>query len=327
MTSSSAIARRTARALPALMAALACWNCGGTSAPTTPTAAPPGGTATLSGTVTATNGNQPLARATVTIGGVTATSDDSGGFSLSLPAMAGAAPWSVSGPGVVTHGGMLTAGATRSLNLDAIVQSAAFDLGFYRELARNSLEAPVQPLRRLAVAPRVYIRTVDAAGRAIDAATLDSVSSTIMAVSSRWTGGRFSVTTVERGTDTHDGQPGWITVRFPAVLSSVRCGLTVASPDGATMDLEYDNPLCSCGGFKVAPRTVGHETGHAFGFFHTDAGTDLMWGGAWPASLCTLGPTDREQYHASIVYARPVGNTDPDNDPTGTVLLRPMQIP
>ena len=318
---------RIVDALPALVAALACWNCGGTSAPTTPTPAPPTGTATLSGTVTATNGNQPLPRAAVTIGGVSATSDDSGSFMLSVPAVASVIPWSVSGPGVVTHGGMLTAGGARSLNLDAIAQNGAFDLGFYRQLARNSLEAPVQPLRRLAVAPRIYVRTVDAAGRPIQAETLDSVSSTIAAVAARWTGGRFSVTTVERGTDTHDGQPGWITVRFPAVQSTVRCGLTVASPDGATMDLEYDNPLCTCGGFKVAPRTIAHETGHAFGFFHTDGSTDLMWGGAWPASLCSAGPTDREQYHAAIVYARPVGNTDPDNDPTGAVLLRPMRIP
>ena len=314
----------------ALATALVCWSCGGTTAPATPT--PTGstgstGTAAVSGTVTATNGGQPLPRATITIGSASATSDAGGNYGLSVSTTAGAVPWSVSGPGAITHAGLLTAGAPRTLNLDAIAQGTAFDLGFYRELARNSLEAAVQPLRRLTVAPRVYLRTVDTNGRAIEPATLDLVASTITAVSSRWTGGRFSVTTVERGTDTHDGQPGWITVRFPAVQSSVRCGLTVASPDGATMDLEYDNPLCSCGGFKVAPRTVGHETGHAFGFFHTDGATDLMWGGAWPASLCSAGPTDREQYHAAIVYARPVGNTDPDTDPAGVVLLRPMQIP
>jgi len=37
-------------------------------------------------------------------------------------------------------------------------------------------------------------------------------------------------------------------------------------------------------------------------------------------------PTARELYHAALGYKRPVGNRDPDTDPTSAVTLAPLVV-
>jgi hypothetical protein len=32
--------------------------------------------------------------------------------------------------------------------------------------------------------------------------------------------------------------------------------------------------------------------------------------------ICNLVPTDKERFHAALAYSRPVGNMDPDRDPS-----------
>ena len=44
-----------------------------------------------------------------------------------------------------------------------------------------------------------------------------------------------------------------------------------------------------------------------------------MSGGIWTDP--DMHVTERERYHAAIAYTRPVGNTDPDNDPVGQAFL------
>ena len=70
------------------------------------------------------------------------------------------------------------------------------------------------------------------------------------------------------------------------------------------------------------PWLVRHELGHAFGYWHTDNPTDVMYGIAGLG--CEGMPSARERYHAAIAYSRPVGNRDPDDDTsTATILSLP----
>ena len=69
---------------------------------------------------------------------------------------------------------------------------------------------------------------------------------------------------------------------------------------------------------------VRHELGHALGFRHTAAQGELMSQASWtsPTGL----PSAPELAAAVIAYARPVGNTDPDIDPSGAVTLAPLAV-
>jgi hypothetical protein len=61
------------------------------------------------------------------------------------------------------------------------------------------------------------------------------------------------------------------------------------------------------------------------GFWHTDSPADLMW---HISGTCDNAmPSARELAHAAIAYRRPVGNTDPDVDPTTAVNLKPLRVP
>jgi hypothetical protein len=59
------------------------------------------------------------------------------------------------------------------------------------------------------------------------------------------------------------------------------------------------------------------------GFYHTDSQNDVMSDGG----TCDEEPSGRERYHAAIAYARPPGNSDPDNDPPRpTFSVGPMVV-
>ena len=133
----------------------------------------------------------------------------------------------VSAPGHITRE---TAIATATVDL--IRDAAPFDLAFYRQLVRNAFEAPdsIQPLRRQRQSPRVYVRTVDEAGAAIDAATLRVVTDNITArLIESLSGGAITLAALESGTDTRIGMPGWITVSWPTLEG--RCGQATVGGD------------------------------------------------------------------------------------------------
>lgn len=178
---------------------------------------------------------------------------------------------------------------------------------YYREIACNGLENPnhPEPVRRWTIAPKVYIRTVDQAGAPIDAVTLDTVQAAMVDVAPAWSGGRFGLASVERGTDTREGVSGWITVKWPAPdKGDFYCGLTQQGTDGGWIELHYaaaSNCGCLGGGSKIKPVIAKHELGHALGYWHTDGtGYDIMS----PQSLaaCDASPSAREIQAAAYHY-------------------------
>jgi len=303
-----------------------CVGCG-KSSPTSPTPAvapqpQPAQPITLAMHVTATNGGQPLSGVSVTAGTFSAITDGSGAATYqSLPASS--IGLSLSGAGIVPRTVIVAANASRDLEVDAI-STTGFDLNFYRQLVRNAFSEPgsLQPLRRWTQPPQIYLRTIDEAGTPVDARTLETTARTLVDTAGMWTGGRFGLASLERGTDTRAGAAGWITVRWS--LETAFCGSADVARSGGVIDLNYKaGGGCRCAGVsEIRPRTVRHELGHAFGFWHTDSTTDLMSGTG--VAGCDALPSARERAAAAVAYARPVGNMDPDVDPASAVNLAPM---
>lgn len=174
------------------------------------------------------------------------------------------------------------------------------DLSFYREIGCNAFDLPLQSVRRWNVAPKLYLRTVDDAGAPIDAVTLDTVQNAMIDVAPKFTAGRFGLEGVLRGTDTREGQTGWITVKWPTAGLTGLCGRSDVGRDGGTIELNTVSPTCGCNSSKIRPRTASHELGHALGYWHTDSTADLMSGQA--VQGCDQQPSARELAAAAYQY-------------------------
>lgn len=312
-----------------------CVACGGKSSPAGPsstttttisTVVP--ATITLTGHLTATNGGQALVGVQAAIGASSSLTDGAGSFRAEL-APGSSLRLALTGSGIVPRNLSVATAATRDLAVSAIALGGSFDLTFYRQFVRNGFERPstLQPLRRWTQNPNIYLKTLDDAGVALDARTLDVTEATIRETVPLWTAGMFAAN-VERGTGTKDGVTGWITVHWQSIhgvpFSGVEfCGNAVVGANPGTINLAYAG-ICRCVGVEITPLIVRHEVGHAMGFWHTDSVNDLMNGAG--TNACDQKPSARERAHAAIAYTRPVGNLDPDSDPVGSVALRPMVV-
>jgi len=276
----------------------------------------------MKGRVVATVTGQPLGGVALTVGSAGTTSDASGSFHVTSGVTA-AQPYSLEGPGILARRGFI-AFAERDVTLDAISTTAPFDLERFREIARGSLDydgAP-QPLRRWASAPRLYLRTVDESGNAIDPATLQTAADVLRNTIESFTGGKFGFAEYVQGTETRLGVPGWLTVRWVEDIIGA-CGASDIARSGGSIELYYRDPHCACGNSAIRPRTIRHELGHAMGLWHSGDPADVMFG---IGRTCDQLPSERERHVAAILYSRPAGNMDPDTDPAGAVHLAPVRI-
>jgi hypothetical protein len=299
-----------------IAAALGSACSGGNPAAPSPTPTPT--LATVTGHLTATNGGQALPGVSVAFGALSSTTDTTGTFSGSVTPTASMRAV-LTGAGILPRTVYLAATGSRDVAVDAFALAGGFDPAFYRELVRNTLDAPTgaEPLRRWTQNPNVYIQTGVA-----DAKTLDMVEAITREMVPAWTDGTLAVAVIERGPDTREGQAGWLTIRWnPA--NTGHCGTSQVGQSGGFVELQPNTPGCSCNGYQTRPGTVRHELGHAMGFWHTDAPSDLMFGAS---SACDRALSARERYHAALAYRRPVGNTSPDDDPASAVTLAPMRV-
>lgn len=270
-----------------------------------------GGEASRIGSPTAPTPFTPPATPPVSVFNGAVTETLTGAPVLAFTAAITGSRLTVLAPGYITRETALGGG-----NVD-LIREADFDLGFYRQFVRNALEATgnLEPLRRQVTAPRIYLRTVDNAGAPISSAQLDSAQRAILDVAGYFNGG-LGIAALERGSETREGQSGWITVTWLAERADNFCGRAYVG--GGLIELNYKyGDGCSCGELTVRPRTVKHEIGHAMGFWHTDHDNDVMYGkGVWQ---CDNNPSVRERHHAAIAYARPLGSRDMDVDPSFSV--------
>jgi hypothetical protein len=274
---------------------------------------------TLTGVVTATYDGRPLAGANVAVGPVSTTTDSSGAYSLTLPFDSPVIlSYVVSGNMLVPHAGALIGGASRTVNLNAIVQDGLFDLSVYRMLVRGPNQSR---LFRWTTNPNVFVHTAEMTGHAVEPEVVALVSDWAQRSVAMWSGGQLHVATLETGTTaSRDNVPGWIAVNFYRDVSGF-CGNGVsvaANPGNVTFNIDR----CGCGSEKVPPGLVVHQFGGAMGFWNSTDPRSVMFNvipGGCPQPV--LSPA--EKLTAAIAYHRAVGNSEPDIDPDSSAFVAP----
>jgi hypothetical protein len=198
----------------------------------------------------------------------------------------------------------IAAGLPTAAADDAAIAADGFDPVFFRALVQNGFESPdrLEPARLLPGPLRIYLKTHDDTGRAIDPITLEATERVLLESARIWSGERFGVAEIARGTATREKMKGWLTVKWSSAAPAGECGRSTVGVDGGYIEF-YDRGACNCGmASRVYPRLVRHELGHAMGYYHTDQVSDVMYGRAIPADGCDLQPSERERRYAKYAY-------------------------
>ena len=185
-----------------------------------------------------------------------------------------------------------------------VADTFTFDTVFFKAFVQNGFESPgrLEPVRRLPGPLRIYLKTQDDTGRAIDPITLDETERTLVESVTIWSGDLFGALEVARGTGTREKAPGWLTVKWASTAAVGRCGRSTVGVDGGFIEFN-DLGNCSCGKpSRVYSRLVRHELGHAMGYYHTDRVSDVMYGRPVSPESCDLQPSERERRYARFLY-------------------------
>jgi hypothetical protein len=300
-------------------------GCGGDS-PTAPPATGPvttvdPGAVAIRGVVLETVSRAPVGGALLEGGGFTVRTDSAGAFQLPS---SGASPIAIT----ITASGHVTRrtflGASPGATLDVIETDSLWNLGFYRELARNGAGGGrLEPLNPWTVEPRFYVDRSPETGsnREIPDGTVDAVVRAIGDVLPLLSGGRLAGDRIEVGTNPPaDQAPGTVVIRW----DPVEIARTAGAASGITRGVGGNASVVLLRSIEETG-VIHHELGHVLGLYHP-------LGGLRPSLMSGSGKvvppffTDWDIFHAKITYARPSGNTDVDNDPAGFVAVRASPV-
>jgi hypothetical protein len=290
------------------------------------------GSATLSGTLLTTQTGAPIGGAPLSLTTVSETVQGQTATALTTTAADGrftfaGAPLdvltlSMTRPGYITREMLLSVTGSRAgIDIDAIEDVPPFSLLFYRNFARNALDAPtrMRPIERWTIAPSVYLQTTLPDGSVLAGDMVSAIARVATNSVVELSAGHFSVAAIETGPDARAAQTGWITISIvpPGSLGPNVLGNASLGSNTGVIRLVYDPAIearyqtdfvLHCEGAIV--EVADHEIVHAMGFYHAGLNADFQSGAGCPG----VGRSLRATYHAAIVYARAPGNIDPDRD-------------
>lgn len=307
---------------------------GGTSGPKLP--ADPG-SGNLAGMIVGTINERALAGVTVSVGPVTTTTDSDGIFRLDGVGE-GILSVIIEGGSIYTRRAAVDTANGRSVLLDAIEINSGFNLDFYREIARKNHPAErasgiFVTFRWVNPTPPTFYIDTDASmtlDGTIDQDTINAVRSAIKSVVAPFTGNFYSSVTIKTQPfsrlDFNSTIPdnSFVITFDDTLINDELLGVTYSRPvDYPTSTVNTINQtliflvdfslMYSLNGTPLDMVTA-HEIGHGFGFWHTSLFPSIM------NKFLELTPSggfysDTDRLHMGVVYKRPSGNTDIDNDP------------
>ena len=300
------------------------------------------GSGNLAGIVVGTIGGQPLVGVTVSAKGQTTTTDSEGTFKLDGVGE-GSFGVTISGNAVYLRTAAVNTANGRSVRLDAIEVNSAFNLGFYREIARghHPNEGDLFQTHRWTNSTRpTFIIDTDASATldgVISQDQINTVSEVLSKIVPVFTGGFYASPTVKlqpfRQISLDLIPDNSFVITFDDSLISIDAyGLTNTTPDfTASTTSTINKTLIYLIDFSqmyqgiTFREVIAHESGHGFGFRHT---SDIL-----PSVMVAIGAFgglygDADKLHMSIMYHRPAGNTDIDNDlvPGAKMMGQPLGV-
>jgi hypothetical protein len=297
---------------------------GGPSGPKLPADPGPGN---LAGVIVGTINGRALVGVTVSVGSISTSTDSDGIFRLDGVGE-GVLAVMIEGGDVYTRRAAVDTAAGRSVLLDAIEVNSGFNLGFYREIARGNHpdEGELHPIRRWInpTPPTVYIDT-DASATLdgfIDRDQINAVRAVITKMFPIWSGNFYSSVSIKTRAFTTINDFGDIpdnsfVISFDdsLYLSLGALGVTISEQGfiiNKVVIFLLDTNLFYSLSNVTLEQVASHELGHGFGFEHTSLLSSIM-----PVSppLPSGLYTNADKLHAAVMYRRPAGNTDIDNDP------------